>query len=406
MSKKVVMMLLTMAMSAMTLVGCGKSDYGNPPGLAYDAGVAESFKDDLVGDGNLAEIDETSNNLEDEVVEAEGDDTEFGRPPEEDLVPWDEMGSEGVDGETGSETGEAKGIIMLQVDWKSNTFAPSFVVNAVDADTGDYHTVSSFTFEHVARVQENEFLIEPAYELSRYSNYRDMFNEDFTLMAATKTFLANEEKHAGWVDQSGEFFDLTIALNEQAQSDFDTAKQYKSAGFTTDGNFVYADVKDPHNPIYYMVPLNKIGPDASFRVDGGHPYIMDIHSDAWDWTRGYFVSSWINEGQFLATGAVDGDVTCWYANIAAKSINQIVPTGSQTSWGPVIGPDGASVAFLSAPNQGTDSPSIYITDVNGEGNPVKLETSYLPLSGRYAEHGDILQVISIGYHYASVLEWR
>lgn len=406
MRKKVVMMLLMVAMSAMTLAGCGKSDYGNPPGLAYDAGVADTFKDDLAGYGDPAEIDEEFNNQENEVVIETEADTDFGRPSEEDLVPWDEMESETADEEMEPETGEAKGIIVLQVDWKSNTFAPTFVVSAIDSNTGDYCTVSSFAFEHVARVQEDEFLIEPAYELSRYSNYRDMFNEDFTLMAATKTFLSNEEKHAGWVDQSGEFFDLTIALNEQAQSDFDTAKHYKSAGFTTNGNFVYADVEDPHNPIYYMVPLNKVGPGASFRVDGGHPYIMDIHSDAWNWTQGYHPTCWINTNEFLAVRISDTVMTCLRATVSTKTTTEIVPTGSQTSWSPVVGPDGISVAFLSAPLKGTEEPSIYITDISGDTTPIKLETLYPLLGGRYVENGPVMPIISRAYYYASILEWR
>lgn len=403
MRKKIFATVLALTMSAMTLVGCGKSDDSLSVAAEYEVSTDLATPDDAADYADGTDTMITEDEVTTDVAE---EDYDFGTPPEEDLVSRDEMEGEDAEGEAESEAGEVKGVIVLQVDWKSNTFAPTFVVSAIDADTGDYYTVSSFTFEHVARVQEDEFLIEPAYELSHYSNYRDMFNEDFTLMAATKTFLSNEEKHAGWVDQSGEFFDLTVALNEQSQSDFDTAKHYKSAGFTTDGNFVYADIEDPHNPVYYKVPLDDLTPGLSYQADTNDSYIMDIHSDAWDWTRGYFVSSWINEEQFLVTGAVDGDVTCWCANVAGKSINQIVPTGSQTSWGPVIGPDGTSVAFLSAPNQGTDNPSIYITDVNGEGSPIKLETSYSPLSGRYAEHDDILRVISLGYHYASVLEWR
>lgn len=392
--------MLALALSAMALVGCGNDGYGNPPDLAYDAGVADSHKYMLDGQGGNDEVDQTADtegvppssqsNAEDETLPSEQNDTNAGD----------------ADTEIVSETGKAEGIIILQADCKSNSFAPTFVVSAVDPQTGDYHTVSSFVFKHVARAQEKEFLVEPAYELSRYSNYRDLFNEDFTLMAATKTFLGNEETHAGWVDQTGEFFDLTVALNEQAQSDFDTAKHFEAVGFTQDGGFAYADLEDPHNPIYYMVSLDNITPGASYQAEAGNSYIMNFRDGAWKWTRGYYQTCWVSDDQFLAVNRSDEAMLCACMTISSQSIVEIVPTGSQTSWSPVLGPDGSSVAFCSAPVKGTENPTIYLTDISGNGTPIAVETSYSPLCGRVAEHGRVLYCISLGYYYTSILEWR
>lgn len=388
--KKAIVTILTLALSVTIMVGCGNSSYGNPPDLPYDAGVADQFKDDLIGYGD-----------------SEENDREFGvqdSHEESEKTGIGVLSEEEIDSEL--ESGEVEGIIVLQADYKTNSFAPTFVVSAINPQTGDYRAISSFIFEHVARAQETEFLIEPAYELARYFNYRDMFNDDFTLMAATKTFLGNEEKHAGWVNQSGEFFDVTEALSEGRQSDFDAAKHYKAIGFTPDGNFAYADVENPRHPVYHMVPLNSITPGASYQVEGSEPYIMDDYSDSWRWARGHYQTCWIDDDQFLAVTYDSQVMTCEILTISSQSATEIVPIGSQTSWSPVLGPDGFSVAFMSAPQKGIENPSIYLTNFDGSVTPVKLETSYSPFCGRVGDGGSVMYTISPAYYYASILEWR
>lgn len=411
MRKRFFATVLALALSVATMVGCGGHEYENSSSLPYDAGVADQFKDDLIGYGDDEEIDRKFGSGSDDLsqgmtdVTSEGDD--FGRPPEEDIVPWDEMGE-------GEETvieevpvaGEVEGIIVLQADYKTNSFAPTFVVSAINPQSGDFHTVSSFTFEHVARVKEDEFIVDPAYEMARYYNYRGMFNDDYTLMAATKTFLSNEESHAGWVNQTGEFFNVTEALGENRQSDFEDSKRYEAVGFTPDNNFIYANVEDRRHPVYYMVPVGNIVPGASYQVENAHPYIMDVYSDTWRWIDDIKPTCWISDDQFLAVRRSGQAMTCIKVTISNQSVDEIVPVGSQTSWSPVLGPDSSSVAFLSAPLEGTESPSIYLTDVSGEGTPTKLETSYTPLCGRVADNGSVLSNISLAYYYASVLEWR
>lgn len=401
---------VTLALCAATLVGCGSSDDSSAAGpVEYEtapAEYAESADNESVDQApaEYAETDDDWHGLAD--VTGENDD--FGQVPEDEQIPWDdEYAEQEVEGETvgTTEAGKAEGIIVLQVDYKTNSFAPTFTVSAINPQTGDSHMVSSFVFEHVARVQEKDFLVEPAYEQARYFNYRDLFNEDFTLVAATKTFLNNEEKHAGWMDQSGNFFDVTEALGEGRQSDFDEAKHYKALGFTPDGNFAYADVEDQRHPVYYMVPLDNITPGESYQVNGDTPYIMDDYSDAWNWRRTHYQTCWINDDQFLAVTYHDSAMSCVCITVSSQAIEQIVPSGSQTSWSPVLGPDGASIAFMSAPAEGTDNPAIYLTDINGAA-PTKLKTTYTPLCGRLGDGGSVLYNISPAYYYASVLEWK
>lgn len=397
MKKKVfAAVVTTLALCATTLVGCGSSadssaSYEEPTGPAVYAEVEET---PAVSEEIVAEV----SGLDD--VTGENDD--FGRPPEDECVAWD---AESTEEAVMPEAGEAKGIIVLQVDYTN--YYPSFVVSAIDPQTGDYATVSSFTFDHAARVNETEFIIEPAHQTARSSNYRGLFNDDFTLMAATKTFLSNEAKHAGWIDQSGEFFDLTLALNEQAQSDFDATELYASIGFTDDGNFVYIHPDGRYDSTYHVVALTEIAPGASHEITADDRYIMDYYaSDAWKWVSTCYPSCWVSEDQFLTTmGSGTGGTVCALATISGRSMQPLVPAESQTSWSPVIGPDGTSVAFLAAPIQGTDQPSIYLTDIGGASSPTKLETSYSPIF-RKDGFNNIPLAISISQYYASILEWR
>lgn len=391
--RKVFVTILTLALSATMLVGCGSSQPTAAAPTYEEPTDAAAFADEVEEEPVITTEPATTAGLEG--VTGENDD--FGRPPEDECVAWEEEAEE--------EASNIDGVIVLQADYKTNSFAPTFVVSAIDPQTGDYHTISSFTFEHVARAQETEFLIEPAYELARCFNYRDMFNDDFTLMAATKTFLGNEEKHAGWMNQSGEFFDIAEALGEGRQSDFDAAKHYKAIGFTPDGNFAYADVEDPRHPVYYMVPLDDVTPGASRQVEGSEPYIMDDYSDAWVWARGHYQTCWIDSDQFLAVTYDSQAMICEILTVSSQSATEIVPIGSQTSWSPVLGPDSTSVVFMSAPQKGTENPGIYFTDINGA-TPTRLETSYNSFCGRVGDGGSVLYNISPGYYYTSVLDWK
>lgn len=403
MKKRIIVTMLAWIIGTAILVGCGNGNDASV--LTPEASNSSETNVAMPEETPVTAATEAPKMTESESVNDDG----FGRPPEDECVSDDWIGEEPTESTEVAitEPGEVEGIIILQANYKSNAFAPSFVVSAVNPDTGDYYTVSSFVFEHVARVNETESIIEPGYKLSRYSNYRDMFNEDFTLMAATKTFLSNEAQHAGWVDQSGEFFDLTVALNEQAQSDFDPIKYYNAVGFTQDGYFIYAEVTDYLHPTYYMVPLDNITPGASYEVSGDSSYVMDVYSDVWKWKSHYYITSWINENEFLAVNRSNGMSVCSRANISEQSITDIIPTGgSQTSWSPVIGPDGFSVAFLSTAQRGNDNPSIYLTDISGANAPSKLGTAYSPICGRVGDNGTVMEVISPAYYYTSILEWR
>lgn len=141
--KKFFVTVLALALSVVTMVGCGSSadsaaDMGGDTGPAAYADEATEVVDEAPAE--IAEPDDTSQGLAD--VAGENDD--FGRPPEEDLVPWDvEEGEENVTEEV-PVTGEIEGIIVLQADW-SDLYCPTYTVSAINPESGDYHEVSSIT---------------------------------------------------------------------------------------------------------------------------------------------------------------------------------------------------------------------------------------------------------------------
>ena len=124
--------VLTLTLSVATMAGCGSSadsaaDVGGDTGPAAYADETAEVVDEAPAE--IAEPDDASQGLAD--VAGENDD--FGRPPEEDLAPWDvEAGEEDVTEEV-PVTGEIEGIVVLLADWR--TGVPIFTVNAINPDT-------------------------------------------------------------------------------------------------------------------------------------------------------------------------------------------------------------------------------------------------------------------------------
>lgn len=423
MKRKFFATVVTLALSAVMLVGCGSSSAETaintddaPAEFADTADYVESDEPAIPDDSDTDNVDvEPYVNEQGEVLtQAPNDDIaendNFGQAPEEDIVSWDEMTEDEEDAtEEAPVAGDIEGIIVLQADWR--TGVPIFTVSAINPDTGDYHNVSSFTFEIAAPINADDYTIAPfAYLTTSWTdclnaNYASLFNSDYTCMTATKTFLGNEEKHAGWIDQSGNFFDVTEALGEGRQSDFEEVKKIIAVGFTDDNNFVYLDGTNPDEYTYRFVPLDNIVPGASYPVDDADKRLM-WDRQTWGWLKTARPTNWVSEDQFLTVSHSNGEMVCALANVSDQSITEIVPTGSLASWSPVLGPDGLSVAFMAAPAKGTDNPTIYLTDISGNGTPTKLETSYLPINSRISDGGSLREIISIAYCYSSVLEWR
>lgn len=396
MKKRIMATLLTTAMICIGLSGCGSSTDPNGGMSHVETGPAG------YEDGPAIPADDIPPTAD--TVPEESDLTSEGEEQDQEEAVVDETMDEVPEAE---DTGEIGGIVVLVADWKTDGAEPVFTVSTLDPESGEQRVVSTFVFEYAVPIRAEEFLLRPAIELSRYSNYADLFNEDYTAVAATKTFTGNEESHAGWMDQSGTFFDVTEALGEQSQSDFDEPRHYEAVGFTPDGCFAYADVTEGRpDATYYKVPLDNLVPGASYEADGTNAYVMTDYQ-TWRWLAPYTPTAWLDNSRFLACSArnsVSG--VCQLFDASTRSITEFIPGESRDNWAAVIDPEKTTVAFLSAPQSGTDAPNIYLTSLDGSSSPTQLATEFAVPYTRRASNGNVMTSITIGYIYCSLLEWR
>ena len=167
------------------------------------------------------------------------------------------------------------GIIAAIADWNLNNM--NFTVVSIDPTTGEQETLAFFdayALTNTEAIFSFNFKgpgFPGGYALC-YASYRDMFSTDYSKIATQKIFLGNRESHAGWIDEDGNFFDVTEALGLQSQSDFDDPKQYAPVGFTEDGLFVYIDRSEiPSGPLFYSVPVDDVRPENIQEMPWGKP---------------------------------------------------------------------------------------------------------------------------------------
>lgn len=384
MRRKLFATVVTLALCVITLVGCGSSTESS----ALNEEAITPASADIVEETSAtnAETDDISYGLAD--VTGENDD--FGHMPEDECVPWD---TESTEEEVVSETGEVEGIIVLQGDWRDQSVL-SYTVYAVNPDTGVSQKISHFALTNVN--QYNSDTIQPAWRFSRYANLYDYFSSDYTKIAATHTILSSGEVHAGWLDTAGNFYDVTVALGEQAQSDFDEPATYHAVGFQDD-LFIYVHSNDKQEDQYYGVPLDNIAPGASFEIDPTDKLVYADWRGAWNWMIGYKLTDWLDDDHALVETMQS---TCRIATISTQTFEEYLP-GESThhNWSAVANPDGTKVAFISRPISGTES-RMYICSISGE-DPVRFEPDFMPIFQPQAA-----DKISSGTACCYILEWR
>ena len=290
-------------------------------------------------------------------------------------------------------TGEIEGIIMVQADWRDQSVL-SYTVFAVNPNTGDSCELSQFQFTNVNQYNA-EFTIQPAWRFGHYANLYDHFSSDYTKIAATKAISSSGEVHAGWLDTSGNFYDVTEALGEQAQSDFDAPASYYAVGFQED-MFIYVCSDDEQDDQYHGVSLDDITPGASWEIDDADK-LIGVDRDAWYWLVGYRPTDWLDDDRVLVETMQS---KCRIATISSQTLEEYLP-GESThhNWSAVASPDGTQVAFISRPDAGNEI-NMYIASISGD-NPVRLEPDFMPVF-----HPTAANIVSSGMACCYILEWR
>lgn len=371
MKKKIMATLLTVVMCA-TLAGCGSSVDPNASALEREVEVTETpVVVDLPADEAWANNESWTGEVQDEPYE------------EETYVADDDSEA------------ELSGLMIVQADWHNGKVL-QYTVYAVDPETGASREVSQFQFTHLYKESETESTIVPVQGFNIYSNLYDHFSGDYTKIAATKKILASGEVHAGWLDASGNFFDVTEMLNEQAQTDFDEPASYYAVGFQ-DNIFVYVSSEYRQKDQYYAVSLDNITPGASWELEASDRLLIGREYATWGWMSGYKVTDWLNDDQALVEM---NQFRCRIATLSTQNLDEYLP-GEEThlNWSAVASPDGARVAFISRPEAGTEI-NMYIAEITGE-NPVRFEPDFGP---RFEPNA--ANQVSAGMECCYILEWR
>lgn len=385
MKRKILVTLLTVALCACGS-GCGKSSSGNPPDLAYDAGVADSMKENLIGYENDSVPDDTTSAIANEREDAPKDITEENQELSDNTEPKE------------AGTGEIEGIMVVQADW-SDLYRPTYTIYAIDPEDGSYREISNFWFDSVFERTNPEYTIVPALQFMRYANLYDQFSSDYTKTAATKTFANNGEAHAGWITTDGSFFDVTEALDEQSHGDFDDAVNYQAVGFQDDV-FIYVHSEGFEKNQYYGVAVDNVVPGASWEISTADSLICEDYA-TWQYIRGYKPTDWIDDDRLI----VEANNMSYIATVSTQSRSEYIPASdSRYSWSAVVNPEGTKVAFLSEPKSDTTGDvGIYIMPVDG-GDPIRLETTFLPSFSMSA--GSTVKYFGVKQKCCSILEWK
>lgn len=392
MKKKTVVTILTLALSAMVFAGCGSSQE-SAAAASYEESTGPAVYADEVGEelAEIAEPDDVSKGL----IDVTGENDDFGRPPEDECAEWEE--DDGIEEEVVvAETGEIEGIIVVQNyfyhadDGVSNIFVYS--VQAVNPNTGESTKIAEFSVRRPYNVtSEDSYYLLPLIGDTNMVGYdQRYFSSDFSKMAATKIINDKNEAHAGWFDQSGNFFDVTEALGEQS-SDFGDPVTYNAVGFTEDDLFVYND--NPYAIFSAWAELNFRFTDLNALNISQEGNPLDDSCQIINGNKLYAISDYIDDTMCLVYYHDKGNKT-----VSAKydmnsgEVIPYIPGESRSNWSGVCSPDGSQIAFLSMPKEGNGNPEIFIIPFEG-GEPEKLNC-------------DIVFSNDTDMSPSSILEWR
>ena len=392
MKKKTIVTILTLALSAMVFAGCGSSQE-SAAAASYEESTGPAVYADEVGEelAEIAEPDDVSKGL----IDVTGENDDFGRPPEDECAEWEE--DDGIEEEVVvAETGEIEGIIVVQNyfyhadDGVSNIFVYS--VQAVNPNTGESTKIAEFSVRRPYNVtSEDSYYLLPLIGDTNMVGYdQRYFSSDFSKMAATKIINDKNEAHAGWFDQSGNFFDVTEALGEQS-SDFGDPVTYNAVGFTEDDLFVYND--NPYAIFSAWAELNFRFTDLNALNISQEGNPLDDSCQIINGNKLYAISDYIDDTMCLVYYHDKGNKT-----VSAKydmnsgEVIPYIPGESRSNWSGVSSPDGSQIAFLSMPKEGNGNPEIFIIPFEG-GEPEKLNC-------------DIVFSNDTSTSPSSILEWR
>lgn len=259
-------------------------------------------------------------------------------------------------------------IIMTVVNETAGTHL--ITLSCVDPEAGSTREVSHFSFGYLGdNLYPTANSLDANFGEGYYTTRREWFDDDLDRMAANHRDMASGECHAGWFDETGEFFDVTEALGLEAKSDFDSPTMHCAIRFSEDGYFVYKSLVESGSGThweFYRVPLSNLTAEAietGISMPGaGETYAKgDLRFSDYDSSSEKFLLNTTDKISYLCEAGGENQQT-------------YVPGTNRLSWNGVFSPDGASVAFMSMPKNG-GAVDIYTMPLAG-GDPVKVTTDF------------------------------
>lgn len=334
MKRKIIAILLALGM-AMILSGCRGRDGGT---VSY-----------------ATQPSSTNETLESEVIEVEGEE------PESWSVEFDSSEQEVSDT-------EQSGIIALIVSGSTNK---DFTVISIDPATGETQIIAEFLSQNWS-YDQTKFSLDLHWT---QENLPELISPDCTKLAITLTTLSTYERHAGWIDSDGTFFDVTEALGLQSKSDFEEPAEYLATGFSRTGDFIFSDCVGTglFTTTYYRASQDEITAGTFVEIGDASAFRTAAYTD------GYFVTSQIDENRYIVDYEVSGipkhHRQSVIYNVATGEVTDYIPSSStRCSRSGILSPDGGQVAFLSESNRGNHSTghtNLYVTALKG-GEPTLI----------------------------------
>ena len=310
-------------------------------------------------------------------------DTETDLGTETDTADGSTTGTDDSLDETSiDESNDLSGLIIMTEDYSSTINSSNhdilyISISSLDIESGEQHTNATFS---IGNGKSDDFIDyapnnahgQGHFNLERgiYHTYREWFNDDYTKMAITRYDNNKGETHAGWLDENGNFFDVTEKLGLQSEGDFSDPANYEAVGFTEE-YYAYRDNNIQGG--FYYVPVGDISTSAVIK---GSPFPNGDDSDRYNSIyKKYDITDWIDSHTFFYnTGDVYSAGSSVILDLETEETKTYIPGSSRNNWNGVLSPDGTEVAFMSEPLSGNEGAGLFITPLSGDGEPARVTT--------------------------------
>ena len=270
-------------------------------------------------------------------------------------------------GQSTQPTDIVSGIVAMTVDLTSNV---TIDINAINPISGAQTQIAYFDLKLIDGTTDNSLYLPLAsYDYSRDlpGTLRFWVSEDFTKLRMLKISPAPGEQHAGWVDETGAFFDVTVATGLQAKNDFEKTPKCQPIGFIGDQYLFLATYDDAEK--IYAVPIDDVSPSSLQETTLLDTLLPD--------TGAYYrITDQIDETHYLVNDcprtSVEDPANVLIYDTLNNTFTTYIPGDVRYNWNGILSPDKTMMAFISAPKEGTDWPAIYVTSTTTDLTPTKL----------------------------------